>query len=149
MLHPNARKIHLWLKKMKPMPTSSSSGVPNLWDPMPDDLRWSGCHNNKIKCPINAMCLSHLQTIPHTRPLRQKNLSPTKLVFGTKRVEQYCLIIGQVMKVVDKWGACPLTGCLYSDETKDFPTASLTKSCAPPQTPPPRPSLLYALELAL
>ena len=149
MLHPNARKIPLWLKNMSPMPTSSSLGVPNLWNLMPDDPRWTWCHNSKIKCTINAMHLNYLQTIPHTRPLPQKNLSPTKLVFGTKRVGQCRLIIGQVMKAGGRWGACPWTGCFYSDETKDFPAPSLTKSSAPPQSPPQRLSLLCVSELPL
>ena len=34
-----------------------SGGVPNLWDLMPDDLRWSSGHNNgnKVHDKCNAL----------------------------------------------------------------------------------------------
>ena len=36
---------------------SNKSGVPNLWDLMPDDLRWSWCnnHRNKVHGKCNAL----------------------------------------------------------------------------------------------
>ena len=41
---------------------SSKTGVPNLQDLMPDDLRWSSCNN---MCTVNVMLLNHPKTIPH------------------------------------------------------------------------------------
>ena len=31
------------------IPLSCNTGIPNLWDLMPDDLRWSWCNNNRNK----------------------------------------------------------------------------------------------------
>ena len=47
---------------------SSKSGVPNLWDLMPDDLRWSWCNNyrNKVhnKCNVLESSWNHLPPVP-------------------------------------------------------------------------------------
>ena len=50
---------------------SIRTGVPNPWDLMPNDLRWSWCNNNRIKCTINVIHLNRPQTIP-----------PPTLVYG-------------------------------------------------------------------
>ena len=38
------------------------AGVPNLWDLMPDDVRWSWCNRNR-RCTINVVHFSHPETI--------------------------------------------------------------------------------------
>ena len=55
----------------------AQAGAPSLWDLMLDDLRWSWCKNNGIKCTISVMCLSHPETIP-TRSMEK--LSSMKLI---------------------------------------------------------------------
>ena len=47
----------IWLiKSLKPR-------VPNLWDQMPNDLRWSYC-NDRNKVTTSVMCSNHPETIP-------------------------------------------------------------------------------------
>jgi len=38
-----------WPKMYVTILVSFRAGVPNLWDLMPDDLRWSWCNNNRNK----------------------------------------------------------------------------------------------------
>ena len=50
---------------------SPTSGIPNLWDLMPDDLRWSWC-NNKMHSKRNA---------PESSPNHPPTLVRGKIVF--------------------------------------------------------------------
>lgn len=84
------------------------------------------------------MCLSHRQTIPPHLPPTAEKLIPQNWSLGTKRVGQYRLITGQVMKVGDKMGAKPTDLHAYSDETKDFPTPSLDKVLCTTTDPTPK-----------
>ena len=58
------------------------SGVPNLRDLMPDDLRWSWSGDNRDK--VNVMCLNQPETTPCLWSVEK--LSSTKLVPGAKKV---------------------------------------------------------------
>ena len=42
----------------------SKEGVPNLWDLMPDDLRWSRCNNNRNKVQNKCNVLESPQNLP-------------------------------------------------------------------------------------
>ena len=51
-------------------PHCPRSGVPNLWDLMPEDLRWSRCNSNKAhnKCKALESSRKHVSfPIPHPR----------------------------------------------------------------------------------
>ena len=61
------------------------SGVPNLQDLMPDDLRWNGCNNNRYKVHNKCNTLESSQTTPHN-PFVEK-LSFMKPVPGAKRLQ--------------------------------------------------------------
>ena len=63
---------------------SSRAGVPNLWNLMPDDPRWSWLMIIEIKCTINVMPLNHPQTVPCL--LWVEKLSSVTLVPGAKNV---------------------------------------------------------------
>ena len=41
----------------------TNSGVPNLQDLIPDDLRWIWCNNNRNKVHNTCMCLNYPQTV--------------------------------------------------------------------------------------
>ena len=58
--------------------------VPNLWDLVPDDLRWGLCNNNRNKMHNKFNALESSQNHPH--PWSMEKLSSTKLVFGAKRL---------------------------------------------------------------
>ena len=79
--------IHLedfMLTEINQRKTYCMTGVPNLWDLVPDDLRWSWCNNN-IKCTVNGMHLNHPETnLPHPT-LSMEKLSSTKLLPGAKK----------------------------------------------------------------
>ena len=45
------------------------TGVPNLWDLMPNDLRWNWCNSPRNECTRNVMLLNH----PKTRPWRPRH----------------------------------------------------------------------------
>ena len=64
---------------------SNKSGVPNLWDLMPDDLRWSwgNNHRNKVHGKCNALESSWNHP---SLPWFKKNLSSMKLVLVPKRL---------------------------------------------------------------
>ena len=72
------------LCKVKNFFTFSKSGVPNLQDLMPDDLRRSWCHNNrnKVHQKCNILVLSANQPTPPTRgkkcPPRNWSLVPKR-----------------------------------------------------------------------
>ena len=63
----------------------SGSGVPNLWGPMPDDLRWSWCNYNRNK--VHNKC-NVLESSPNhsLHPWPVEKLSSTKPFPGAKRV---------------------------------------------------------------
>ena len=63
---------------------SSRAGVPNLWNLMPDDPRWSWLMIIEIKCTINVMHLNHPPTVPCL--LWVEKLSSVTLVPGAKNV---------------------------------------------------------------
>ena len=65
--------------------SSFRAGPPNLWDVMPDDLRWSWCNNNRAHNIV--MHLNHPQTIA---PSSMEKLSSTKPVPGAKKVGNCC-----------------------------------------------------------
>ena len=52
--------------------------VPDLWDLIPDDLRWSWCNNNWNKVHNRCNTLNHPQTIPSTPTPRPADPSPWK-----------------------------------------------------------------------
>ena len=53
----------------------SKSGVPNLWDLMPDALRWSWCHNNRNKAH-KVRCLNHPEPFPPPHPQSVETFLP-------------------------------------------------------------------------
>ena len=59
-------------------PEWSKAGVPNLWDPMPDDPRWSCCNNkrNKVHNKCHALESSRNHTHTHTHTPLWKNCLP-------------------------------------------------------------------------
>jgi len=68
---------HIWFKSQlfsgassylqwnKHVVKSFNSGIPGLWDLMPDDLK-DGADVTliEVKCTISAMCLNHSETTP-------------------------------------------------------------------------------------
>ena len=62
---------------------SYNSVIPNLWDLMPNDLRWSWCKNNKVhnKCNVLESSWNHPALLQS-----MENLSSTKWVPGDKMV---------------------------------------------------------------
>ena len=50
------------------LPEYTISGVPNLWDIMPNDLKCSDVITTEEKCTINVIHLDHPQTIPCPSP---------------------------------------------------------------------------------
>ena len=67
----------------------SRAGVPNLWDLMPGDLRWSFCNNNRNK--VHNKCNELESSTNHLSPARSvENLSSMKLVLGAKKVGDCC-----------------------------------------------------------
>ena len=67
------------------IPLSCNTGIPNLWDLMPDDLRWSWCNNNrnKVHNKCNALESSRNHLPP---PWSVEKLSSLKLIPGAKNV---------------------------------------------------------------
>ena len=84
------------VKKNQSHPISSTSsktfkpGVPNLWDLMTGDLRWSCCNNyrNKVRRTCHVLELSPNLLLP--TPTIHGELSSRKLVPGTKKVVDCC-----------------------------------------------------------
>ena len=69
---------------------SSVTGVPSLWDLMPDDLRWSWCDNNRNKGRNKRNALESSRTISH--PWSVEKLSSTKPVPHAKKVGDRCSV---------------------------------------------------------
>ena len=69
---------------------SSITGVHNLQDLTPDDLRWSWCNNNrnKVHNKWNVLELSWNHPLPH--PWSVEKLSSTKPIPGAKTVGDCC-----------------------------------------------------------
>ena len=68
---------------------SNTAGVPNLWDLMPNDLKWSWFYNdrNKLHNKYNALGSSQNHA---PIPWPMENLSSTKPVPGVKNVGDHC-----------------------------------------------------------
>ena len=64
------------------------TGVPSLQDLMPDDLRRSGCNNNRNKMHNKRNVLELSPNHPHPHPQSIEKLFPMKLVPGAKKVGQ-------------------------------------------------------------
>ena len=64
----------------------SKSGIPNLQNLMPNDLRWTE-GIREIKCKINTVHWNHPETIP--LPWSMENLSSIKPGPGAKKVGDY------------------------------------------------------------
>ena len=62
---------------------SSVTGVPSLWDLMPDDLRWSWCNNNRNK--VHNKCNTFESSPNHPLPPVEKLFS-VETVLGAKNV---------------------------------------------------------------
>ena len=66
-----------------------STGVPNLWDPRPDDLRWSCCSNNRNEAhnTCNLLVITPKPSPPHpsrsTEKLSSTKQSPVPKRLGT------------------------------------------------------------------
>ena len=69
---------------------SSHSVVPSLWDPVPEDLRWSWCNNNRNKArnKYNA-----LESPPNHSPFPQslEKFSSMKLIPDAENVGDNCI----------------------------------------------------------
>ena len=66
------------------------AGVPNLWDPMPDDLRWNCCSNNRNEAHNKCNVLEITPKPYPSHPSRStEKLSSTKTVPGAKKVGDY------------------------------------------------------------
>ena len=75
-----------WDLLEKAVSTDLRPEVPNLWELMPDALRWSWCHNERNKCTRKVSCSSHHETI-------SPFLVPGKIVFhktDAKKVGDRC-----------------------------------------------------------
>ena len=81
------------------------AGVPNLWDLVPDDLRWSWCNSSRNKvcneCNVPKPSRNHH---PSPLPVRGK-LSSMKPVPGAKKVGDHCfrgsiLFMGLTMQMI-------------------------------------------------
>ena len=59
------------------------TGVPNLWDLMPDDLRWKWCNNNTNKVHNKYNSSESSPNCPHLQSMRK--LPSMKLVPGAKQ----------------------------------------------------------------
>ena len=65
------------------------AGVPNHWDLMFDDLRWSWCNKNRNKVHNNSNVLESSRNHPPA-PRSMENLSSTKPVPGDRKVGDHC-----------------------------------------------------------
>ena len=77
-------------KQMSPMLESSTAGVRNLRDLMPDDLGWSACNNNRNK--VHNKCSELESSWNHPFPSVEK-LSSTKQVPAARKIGDRCSII--------------------------------------------------------
>ena len=69
---------------------SSGAGSPNLQDPMPDDLRWSWCNNNRNKVHNKSDALESPPT-PHPTPAQSmEKLFSTKPDPDVNRFGDHC-----------------------------------------------------------
>ena len=70
----------------------SKSGVPNLWDLMPDDLKWSWCNNNRNKLHDKRKVAWIILKPSSSSPLPQsvEKFSSMKPVPGAKKVRDCC-----------------------------------------------------------
>ena len=87
LLHQGKLQLHLfcnWTVNPK-----FTAGVPNLWDLMPDDLRWSWPNNNRNKMHKKCNALESSQN--HPPPWPMEKLSSTKLVPGAKSLQTAAL----------------------------------------------------------
>ena len=69
---------------------SSTAGVPNLRDLMPDDLGWSACNNNRNK--VHNKCSELESSWNHPFPSVEK-LSSTKQVPAARKIGDRCSVI--------------------------------------------------------
>ena len=65
--------------------TDSRAGIPNLWDLVPHDLRWSWCNNNRNKVHNEGHAPESSPNHPPP-PWSVEKLSPLKLISGAKNV---------------------------------------------------------------
>ena len=64
----------------------STAQDPNLWDLMPDDLRWSLCNKNRNKVHNKCMCLNYAESTPGLHPGPWKNCLPWTRSLVPKRL---------------------------------------------------------------
>ena len=64
---------------------------PHLWDPVPDDLRWSWCNNNRNKVHDKCYALESSQNHPH--PWSVEKLSSMKPVPDAKMVGDHSSVL--------------------------------------------------------
>ena len=81
-----------------------TSGIPSLWDLMPDDLRWSWCNKNRNKVHItcNALQSHHSPTPgPRTKWLPQNQcLVPEMWCSGSVSFQRIVQVYSQKTKVL-------------------------------------------------
>jgi len=66
------------------------AGVPSLWEPMPDGLRWSCCSNNRDEAHTKCSVLEITPKPSPPQPSRStEKPSSTKTVPGAKKVGDY------------------------------------------------------------
>ena len=93
-IHQGMGKCHIRNKESKLVEVGKDlnelhfrSGVPNLQDLMPDDLRWSWCNNNGNKVHNKFDALESSQNHP---PPSVEKFSFMKLISGAKNVGDCC-----------------------------------------------------------
>ena len=84
-LHQQVLKGSLYSFHTRRIAWSSVSGVPNLWDLMPDELRWGWCNNNRST--VHNKCDAFESSPNHPLyPQAMGQLAFMKLVPGAKKV---------------------------------------------------------------
>ena len=77
--------------KVKKAFMSFNSGVPNLWDPIPYDLKWSWCSNNRNKVHNKCNVLESSKNHPPDQLRSVEKLSSAKLVPGAQVIRDHWL----------------------------------------------------------
>ena len=73
-----------------PIVSVSTAGVPNLWDLMPDNLRWRWCDNNGNKVHNECNALEPFRNHPPHPPHGWKKFSSMIPVPGAKNIGDHC-----------------------------------------------------------
>ena len=107
-----------------PFPAPCKSGIPSLWDLIPDDLRWSWCNSNRNK--VHNKCASSVQSLSHVRLFATPwtGASQASLSLTNSQSPPKPLSIELVMPSTISSSVVPFSSCLQS-----FPASGSFQMC--------------------